>query len=127
MQHLSQLPAGKFALENVFAQPCNAQTGNRHFLQHQMIVSLDACTDRLLEGFGTPAKAPVPRFLASVHQQQKIERDVMQAMSVEAVRQRFTALGFVPVGSSAHDFDVTLRLNMARIRTLIEELGMSAD
>lgn len=58
---------------------------------------------------------------------QKIERDVMQAMSVDAVRQRFTALGFVPVGSNAQDFDATLRLNMARIRTLIEELGMSAD
>ena len=58
---------------------------------------------------------------------QKIERDVMQAMSVESVRQRFNALGFIPVGSPSTEFEATLRINMQRIRALIDELGMTAD
>ena len=59
--------------------------------------------------------------------QQKIERDVMHAMSSELVRQRFAALGFVPVGSRASEFAEILRSNMQRIRALIDELGISAD
>ena len=58
---------------------------------------------------------------------QKIERDVIQAMSVESVRQRFNALGFIPVGSSSTEFEATLRVNMQRIRALIDELGITAD
>jgi tripartite-type tricarboxylate transporter receptor subunit TctC len=59
--------------------------------------------------------------------QQKIERDVMHAMASELVRQRFAALGFVPVGSRASEFAEILRSNMQRIRALIDELGISAD
>ena len=57
----------------------------------------------------------------------KLSRDFVAALNTEAVKQRLTKLGAVPIGSTPDKFDAKIHADYEKWGPIIKAAGMTAE
>jgi len=72
--------------------------------------------------YGVFAPAATPREIV-----QRLQAEIVKALAVREVRERFATLGLTPVGSSPEQFDKFFRAEIAKWGKVVKAAGLKAE